>query len=193
MSRPELTLVARRSVVVAAASRHGVIRAVADRIARDLVDALPRTWSVTRVDLTDLRDLARADAVVLGSAVYDGHWMHGAARALEYLHEAPPADLWLFSNAPISQTRSADEQMPSADDLVVRGEADEHVVFGGDLDDTELSPGERFAVRTLRSLRADHRRWEAVDDWADRIACHLMGRAVPTNGTHGTTRQGVSL
>ncbi|TXL57507.1 flavodoxin domain-containing protein [Aeromicrobium terrae] len=193
MSRPALTLVASRSVVVAAASRHGVIRGIADRIARELAAALPRTWAVSRVELSDLRALDGADAVVLGSAVYDGHWMHGAARALEHLRENPPADVWLFSNAPVSETRTEDERMLCADTLVDHGEADEHVVFGGDLDDTELSAGERLVVQVLRGLREDHRRWEAVDRWAQHIAGVLMGHEVPTGGTKDTRGQGIGL
>jgi menaquinone-dependent protoporphyrinogen oxidase len=183
MSRPVLTLAATHSVVVGAASRHGVIRGIADRIARDLAESLPRSWSVTRSDLSDLRELDGADAVVLGSAVYDGHWLHSAGRALEHLSEERCPHVWLFSNAPISSSRTAAEQIISADAMTRAGTADEHVVFSGDLDDTHLSLSERLVVDALRALRVDHRRWEAVDAWATCIAGELLaGRPLPAGG-----------
>jgi menaquinone-dependent protoporphyrinogen oxidase len=59
-------------VLVAYASRHGSTRGVAERVAK-LLDG-PRTQvDVRRVDQVD-DGIAAYDAVVFGSAVYDGSW-----------------------------------------------------------------------------------------------------------------------
>jgi menaquinone-dependent protoporphyrinogen oxidase len=161
-------------MVVAAASRHGSTGEIADRIVADLARLLPDRWSVSRVELTDLRVLDGADAVVLGSAVYYGHWLHSAARALDRLREDPPQDLWLFSTGPVSETESENEQIISADAMAELGEADEHMVFGGRLDSAQLSFVERVMVKAVHALPGDHRRWDDVDAWADHIAGELQ-------------------
>jgi len=176
------TLSSRRSLVVVAASRHGGTCEIADRLARTLETQLPENWTVTRPDLTDLRILDDADAVVLGSAIYYGHWLHSAARALKYVKDVPAPELWLFSTGPISDVESQDAQIISANAMVESGLAVEHQVFGGVLDTSRLSWVERTAVKALHVLPGDHRDWDQVDQWASRIAAQLAaGRA-----QHGT-------
>ncbi|MCW2770117.1 MAG: hypothetical protein JWR27_1550 [Aeromicrobium sp.] len=98
----------------------------------------PDQWSVVREDLTDLRVLD-ADAVVLGSAIYYGHWMRQAARALEFLRDCVPQRVWLLSTAPISQEETENAQVISADAMADVGETDEHMVFGGNLQTADLT------------------------------------------------------
>ncbi len=181
MSGPTLT----RTVVVSAASRHGGTCEIADRLAETLSRALPDDWYVVRGDLRDLRVLDGADAVVLGSATYYGHWMHSAARALEYLRESLPTDLWLFSTGAISAVESENAQVISADAMAESGEAGEHVVFGGKLDSTHLGFLERVVVKALHAIPGEHRDWVVVDEWARHIASDLSAK--PTRGGHGST------
>lgn len=163
-----------RSVVVAAASRHGGTCEIADRIATTLDRELSLAWDVIRADLSDLRAFDDADAVILGSAVYFGHWMHSAARVLDSVKDAPLFDLWLFSTGPISDVESANEQIISADLMVSQGQAIEHKVFGGRLDTTKLNWVERTAVKAVHALPGDHRDWDQVDEWSRHIA-HELG------------------
>ena len=137
-----------------------------------------RRGNVVRADLSDLRTFDGADAVVLGSAVYFSHWMHSAARALEYVKDAPLFDLWLFSTGPISEVESANEQIISADKMVERGQAIEHKAFGGRLDTSKLNWAERTAAKAVHALPGDHRDWDQVDEWSRHIAHQL--RLVPT-------------
>ena len=143
---------------------------------------LPENWRVTRPDLTDLRVLDDADAVVLGSAIYYGHWLHSAARALKYVKGVPTRELWLFSTGPISDIESEDAQIISADAMVESGRAVEHQVFGGVLDTSRLNWLERSVVNAIHALPGDHRDWDQVDQWASRIASQLGAARVP----HGT-------
>jgi menaquinone-dependent protoporphyrinogen oxidase len=162
-----------KRLVVSAASRHGGTCEIADQLAKTLAALLPDEWNVVRGDLRDLRVLDGADAVVLGSAIYYGHWLRSASKALEYLHESVPKDLWLFSTGPISETETENAQMISADAMADVGEADEHMVFGGKLDTSHLSVLERLAVKAVHALPGDHRDWTAVDAWAGHIASEL--------------------
>lgn len=167
------TLGACRTVVVAAASRHGGTCEIADRIAANLDRELSFAWDVVRSELSDLRELDDADAVVLGSAVYFGHWMHSASRVLDYAKDAALFDLWLFSTGPISDVESANEGIISADVMVTRGQAIEHKVFGGRLDTSKLNWAERAAVKAVHALPGDHRDWDQVDEWSRDIARQL--------------------
>lgn len=181
-----------KTLVVSAASRHGGTCEIADRIAETLTRVLPDEWHVIRGDLSDLRIFDGADAVVLGSAIYYGHWMHSAAHALEYLREYVPQDLWLFSTGPISEIESENAQVISADAMADLGEADEHMVFGGKLDTTHLSFIERVVVKGVHALPGDHRDWAVVDEWANHIATELGAdpkHVLP--GTKATSDQGI--
>jgi len=162
-----------RTLVVAAASRHGGTCEIADRLAATLETDLPLGWTVIRPDLSDLRVLDGADAVVLGSAIYYGHWMRSAAHALAYLKDAPLLDLWLFSTGPVSEVESENAQVILADALVESGQAVEHKVFGGRLETSRLTWAERAVVKAVHAIPGDHRDWNQVDEWAQHIAQQL--------------------
>ncbi|MDR7085219.1 menaquinone-dependent protoporphyrinogen oxidase [Aeromicrobium panaciterrae] len=182
-----------KTLVVSAASRHGGTCEIADRIAATLTLALPEHWHVIRGELCDFRVFDDADAVVLGSAIYYGHWMHSAAKALDYLRDNPPTDLFLFSTGPISEIESENAQVISADALAALGEADEHMVFGGKLDTTHLSFIERIVVKGVHALPGDHRDWSVVDAWSNHIAAELGANPSRVlRGTKGTPGQGIS-
>lgn len=162
-----------RTLAVAAASRHGGTCEIADRLASTLAAELPVGWSVVRAEVSDLQVFDDADAVVLGSAIYYGHWMHSAARALTHVKDAPLVGLWLFSSGPLSEAEGEDTHVPSADAMVTSGQADEHMVFGGRLDTTHLSWIERTAVKAAHAVPGDLRHWDEVDEWATHIAGQL--------------------
>lgn len=178
-----------KSLVVAAASRHGSTCEIADRIAQRLSQVLPQ-WHVTRADLGDLPALDGADAVIVGSAIYYGRWMRPAAEALAYLRERPPASLWLFSTGPVSEVETENEETLAADAMADIAEGDEHMVFGGRLDASGLSMAERLVVKAVHALPGDHRNWTAVEAWADHIAGELNAQPGRTKGTSG---QGIGL
>jgi menaquinone-dependent protoporphyrinogen oxidase len=176
-------LVPVRTLVVGAASRHGSTAELADHLAASLQRRLPPAWSVVRSDLTDLRVLDDADVVVLGSAIYLGRWLRPAKRALKYLQEADPVQLWLFSAGPISDLDEENKRVIAADELVIAGDAVEHQVFAGSLDLARLTWFERLVVTIVKAVPGDHRDWHAVDDWAAHIAAHLIADGARTSGT----------
>jgi menaquinone-dependent protoporphyrinogen oxidase len=181
-----------RTLVVAAASRHGGTCEIADRLASTLQADLPLGWRVVRPELSDLRVFDDADAAVLGSAIYYGHWMRAAAHALAYVKDVPLLGLWLFSTGPVSDLDSENAQIISADSMVATGQAVEHKVFGGRLDTSELTWVERAVVKAVHAVPGDHRDWDQVDDWAHHIAQQLSVVPPPSDGTEGTTNEAVS-
>ena len=156
----------RRTVVVAAASRHGSTAEIADHVAHRLSEALPGYWNVCRSDPDNAWSLADADAVVLGSAIYFGRWLRPARRALRRIDDRD--HVWLFSSGPI--TAADDIEQPTE---LGRSAHHPHATFGGRLDPDQLSRVERWVARRVGATAGDHRDWSSVDAWADDIADEL--------------------
>jgi menaquinone-dependent protoporphyrinogen oxidase len=170
-------------VLVVFASRAGATAEIAERIG----ERVARTGHHVVVrPVTESVDPARHDAVVLGSAVYMGHWLKDATafarRNRVALAERP---LWLFSSGPLGVEQvddegrdlrevSAPEELP---ELLETLSPRDHRVFFGALDPRRLS----LAHRSLRKLPAgrrilpegDFRDWREVDSWATGIATQL--------------------
>jgi menaquinone-dependent protoporphyrinogen oxidase len=84
------------SVWVVVASRYGSSREVADAIAEELRHAA----EVEVRDAADVTDFEGADAVVLGSATYGGHWLEPARRLVEERAELAARPTWLSQRRP---------------------------------------------------------------------------------------------
>ena len=161
----------RRTVVVAAASRHGSTAEIADRVASRLRGSLPAFWSVCRSDPDNAWSLADADAVVLGSGIYFGRWLRPARRAMERINDHE--QVWLFSSGPVSPVETENEQINSQNERVASVNRHPHAAFGGRLDPSRLSRLERLITRLVHADAGDHRDWSAIDAWTDDIADEL--------------------
>src|SRR5205807_2446948 len=92
------------------------------------------------------------DAVVLGSAVYAGHWLEPARRLVE--DQAPALaqrPVWLFSSGPIGDPPKPTEDPVDVAALVEATGAREHRVFAGRLDRHHLGFAERAIALALRA------------------------------------------
>ena len=156
----------RRTVVVAAASRHGSTSEIADRVADRLRGALPEQWSVCRSNPDNAWSLADADAVVLGSGIYFGRWLRPARRALQRIDDHE--HVWLFSSGPVGASDETEQETGLG-----RSAHHPHAMFGGRLDPSRLTRFERLVTRLLRVDASDHRDWAAIGGWADGIADEL--------------------
>ncbi|MDX6276051.1 MAG: menaquinone-dependent protoporphyrinogen oxidase [Nocardioidaceae bacterium] len=174
-----------RTVVVAAASRHGSTAEIAERLMATLSERLPTGWSVRAGELSDPRTLDAADAVVLGSGVYLGRWLRPARKALRHVRGTPPLGLWVFSSGPVSDDIGDNARVIAADKAVESGDAVSHTVFAGRLDTSELAWWERLPVRAVHATSGDWRDWTIIDEWAVTIAAHLTAsdRDASTDGT----------
>jgi len=165
-------------VLVTAESLHGataeIARAIADRL-------LSRGLEVDFAPPHEVTSVESYDAVVLGSAIYMGHWLAPATEFVEReqvpLRQRP---VWLFSSGPIG-----DPPMPPPEQTARNLEgireatnAIDHRVFPGDLDRSNLGVAERVAAVIVRSPQGDYRPWHEIDAWAEIIADKLVGARV---------------
>jgi menaquinone-dependent protoporphyrinogen oxidase len=156
------------TVLVSAASKHGATAEIAETIGRVLreqglaVDVRPME-NVTMVD--------GYDAVVLGSAVYVGHWLE-VARKLVAAEGAILATrpVWLFSSGPVGDPPKPAEEPVDVAEIVRATGARDHQVFAGKIDKERLGFGERAMVLALRAPVGDFRDWTAIETWARGIA-----------------------
>jgi menaquinone-dependent protoporphyrinogen oxidase len=161
------------TVLVTAASRHGATFELAEAIARVLDDY---GLSVELVEIEEVSDLGRYEAVVLGSGVYMGQWLKQARSFVDaHAGELAQRPTWLFSSGPIV----GDPPTPDpADEAAGRraleiAHAREHKLFAGKLDKSRLGLLEKAAVRAAHASEGDHRDWDEINRWASEIAAQL--------------------
>ena len=161
------------TVLVAAASRHGSTREIAEEIGGTLER---RGLDVVVAAVEEVDGVSGYEAVVLGSAVYIGNWLEPARRFVD-AHAAELAErpTWLFSSGPIGlPPKPEGEKAVQIEPILARSEAREHRIFAGKLDRSRLGLGERVVVRAVRADDGDFRDFEAVSDWAEEIAAELQ-------------------
>lgn len=169
------------NLLVAYASRLGSTRAIAERIA---ARAQTHGLEASAVCVESVDDLIAYDAVVVGSAVYAGHWLKEASRFVRS-HDARLAarPVWLFSSGPVGNTATRHDPVEPKEvtSLAWAIHAREHRTFAGALDRATLDGAEMSAVERFIAKRfvpeGDFRDWPAVDAWADEIAHDLIGSA----------------
>lgn len=155
-------------ILVAYASRHGATQVIATVVGHSL-EGYGHTVDIRPVE--DVGGVEDYDAVVVGSAVYRGHWLPAATgfirRNVDVLAGRP---VWLFASGPLG-TRHAAPVAP-------RGQ----VVFPGALDPAELTVRER-ALRWTLAARAtlpagDYRDWDEIRAWAGSVGETLRATRV---------------
>jgi menaquinone-dependent protoporphyrinogen oxidase len=155
-------------VLVAAGSKHGATDEIAKRIASVLTE---RGYDVVNCAPDQVHDVSAYDAVVLGSAVYAGHWVAEAKDLAGLVAEASPGrKVWLFSSGPIGDPPKPEEQPVDLAGLVGATSAHDHRVFAGKIDKSKLNFGEKALVMALRVPEGDFRDWNQIEDWASQIA-----------------------
>lgn len=155
-------------VLVTAASKHGATADIAESISKQLTSHGFQTTLLEPDEVTELEDY---DAVVLGSAVYAGHWLEPAKQLAErFVGQLLGRAVWLFSSGPVGNPLRPDEDPAEIADLLDAIGANGHRVFAGRIDKRRLGLAERAIVRALKVPEGDFRDWRAVADWADEIA-----------------------
>ena len=142
---------------------------IADAIREELV-ATGVAAHVIEPDL--IRDISDYDAVVLGSAVYNGRWLRAARKfALRFERELARKPLWLFSSGPVGEPPKPMQPPRDALAIASRLNARDHQVFEGRIERDVLGFGERLLITQLPS--GDFRPWVAVTTWARSISRSL--------------------
>jgi menaquinone-dependent protoporphyrinogen oxidase len=155
--------------LVAVASRHGSTWEIGSALASEFQ---ANGISADLLEARDVQSLDEYDLVVIGSAVYMGHWMVDALDIVDrFRAQLAPMPVWLFSSGPIG----ADDPKPQGDpqdiaSVAVAVDAWGHRVFAGKLDKGVLGLGERLATGIVRAPEGDFRDWDAIRAWAGEIA-----------------------
>jgi menaquinone-dependent protoporphyrinogen oxidase len=181
-------------VLVSAASKHGATSEIAEEIGEALREALedrgvPGEGDEPVVDVRPPEQVGSVedyDAVVLGSAVYAGHWLQSARelaeRHAQALSERPT---WLFSSGPVGEPpKPPEEASVDVSEILEATKARGHRVFVGKLDKDRLGFAEKAIVLALRVAEGDFRDWDDIRGWARGIALNLERgeRGAPAGG-----------
>jgi menaquinone-dependent protoporphyrinogen oxidase len=160
-------------VLVSAATKHGATIGIAEAIQKHLNE---RGISTDLISPDQVSDLEEYDAVVLGSAVYAGHWLDDATKFAERFASVLSGRMvWLFSSGPLGDPPSPDA--PHAVDVstvMSQTVARDHHLFSGSLDPTKLGFGERALVWAIRAPEGDFRNWVDIEAWAETISQSLL-------------------
>jgi menaquinone-dependent protoporphyrinogen oxidase len=175
------------TVLVTAASKHGATAEIAESIALSLAS---HGAAAEYLPVHDVAAVEHYAAVVIGSAVYAGHWLPEAKAFVEHHGEAlRQRPIWIFSSGPVGEPPKPEELPVDVAAMLSATGAREHRLFCGRLDRQLLGFAERSIVRLVRAAEGDYRDWSAIADWAGSIAVALPSEAgalpgsVP--GSHG--------
>jgi menaquinone-dependent protoporphyrinogen oxidase len=165
------------SVLVTYASRLGSTKEIAERIAARLRD---QGIDTTISSVETKPSVTTFDAVVIGSALYAGHWLDGARRFVRDNEAALRARrVWVFSSGPVGKWASPEPSPPGEVlDLVAAIDARDHRVFAGALDAWTIDDADfPFIERVIAKRfvpKGDFRNWPEIETWADEIAHELV-------------------
>jgi menaquinone-dependent protoporphyrinogen oxidase len=166
----------RQAVLVTAASLHGATAEIAEAIGKTLAD---RGFVATVIPPGEVSDVDGYDAVILGSAVYTGHWLDAATDlAKRCRHGLATRPVWLFSSGPLGEPTGKLAQAMANDPVelpAIRAAtgAGDHQMFAGKLDPRSRSGIQRAALLAFPGLNGDFRDWDKIRQWADGIAQQL--------------------
>jgi menaquinone-dependent protoporphyrinogen oxidase len=170
----------RRAVLVTAASRHGATAEIAEAIGKTLTE---HGLAATVAPPGDVGTVDSYDAVIIGSAVYTGHWLD-AAKDLVHRHRSSLAarPVWLFSSGPVGDPSGKLAQGMGKDpvelpEIRAVAAAKDHQMFSGKLDRASLNPVQRAVLLAFPGLNGDFRDWRKITNWADSIAGQLTAES----------------
>ena len=161
-------------VLVTTASKHGSTEEIGRFIGEVLVE---QGIEVGALPPEDVISLHRYDAVIMGSAVYAGHWMTSMKKMAHRLApELLDRPVWLFSSGPIGDPPKPEEDPVDVAPLMEATGARGHAVFAGKLDKGVLGFAEKAIVAAFKVSDGDFRDWEEIRGWSTGIAEELKAR-----------------
>jgi menaquinone-dependent protoporphyrinogen oxidase len=134
-------------VLVTAATKYGATEEIAEAIGEVLRE---RGLDATVGPPDEAGNVDGYDAVVLGSAVYAGHWLKAAR------------PVWLFSSGPIGDPPKPEEDPVDVAISATSTGAREHRVFAGKLVRRQLGFGDKAIAAALRVPEGDFRDWTEI-------------------------------
>ncbi len=158
-------------VLVAHASKHGSTAAIAREIGTIISTA---GHEVTVLPVERITSILQFDAILIGSAVYCGHWLpQGSQFVRENRDVLCARPVWLFSSGPIGDPLKPDDGSLSISELSDMVFPRGHAIFGGALVKERLSLAERLIAKVVKAPAGDFRDWPKIDSWAKQVASSL--------------------
>ncbi|GCE09017.1 flavodoxin domain-containing protein [Dictyobacter aurantiacus] len=163
------------AILVLYASKHGSTRGIAECLAEQLKQEGKETELHT---VDEVLNPERYEAFVIGSAIYYGSWLIEATkwvhRHRDILSRHP---IWLFSSGPLGTAIEDAEQQPKEiAEFQQTLDIQDTRIFFGTLDHSKLSFAERMMSKGVGASEGDFRDWQAIKDWATKIARDLDTR-----------------
>jgi menaquinone-dependent protoporphyrinogen oxidase len=159
-------------VLVTASSKYGSTAEIAQAIG-DVLTA--HGFDVAVLPFDDVSAPDDYDALVLGSAVYAGHWLSPAKEFVQQHAQALSArPVWLFSSGPIGEPPKPAEDPVDVTSMVEASAARDHRLFAGKLDRSRPGFAKRAIAVALRAPYGDFRDWSEIRAWAASIADALQ-------------------
>ena len=160
------------TILITAASRHGSTAGIAKALQASLDKA---GYSTVRLPPDEVDSLKPYDAIILGSAVYAGHWMKEAEDfAHKFAADLQKLPVWLFSSGPVGEPlKPADEAAVKITYILSLAGAKEHKIFAGKIDRSKLNFAEKAITIALGVKEGDYRDWKAIEAWGADIAGQL--------------------
>ena len=177
-------------VLVTAATRYGSTGEMARAIGEVLVELGFETTVTAPEEVVAVDDY---DAVVLGSAVYMGHWLDQAKELVERSKDALAVrPVWLFSSGPVGDPsrklvqKMGDDPIDVAE-ILEATKARDNRVFAGRLEKENLGFPQRAMLIAFRGMEGDFRNWAEIKEWASGIADALGKQPQPESGVLDTS------
>lgn len=162
-------------ILVAYASKHGST----EEIAQVIGDGLRSSGhQVDVLDVNQIQSLRAYQVLVLGSAVYSGHWMKEALNFLR-THHLEELEIFLFSSGPIGDENPEELRenypLPESVQALIGGLRIRDVqVFHGKIDLRKLSLAELMLFKSVGAQTGDFRKWDRIKLWAQHISDSLV-------------------
>lgn len=151
-------------VLVAVASRYGATAEIGSEIGAALAE---HGCQVTVADIETLPSVQEHDVVVLGSALYAGHWLKHAREFVDANRDTLKARrVWLFSSGPIGEPPQPADDPADLPELIEKTGALGHRLFSGKVDRSQLRFAERAILAALRVPDGDFRDFGEARTWA---------------------------
>jgi menaquinone-dependent protoporphyrinogen oxidase len=160
--------------LIAYASKHGSTQEVAEQVAQTLRDS---GLDVDVVPASSVDDLDAYDALIIGGALYMGHWHRDARRLLSRVsEELGDRPVFVFGMGPMDLEQKSVEEARKHVDAALAKVPDVHpvsvAIFGGVVRPDEL----HFPFNHMPET--DARDPEAIRAWSEDIAAVLTARRV---------------
>ena len=158
-------------VLVTYATKMGATAGIAAAVGSELRAA---GLQVDVRELSAVQAVTPYDAVVVGSAIYQGHWLPEAVRFLRrHERQLRTRRVWLFHSGPVGVTSHQDQPVPPDVARLARLVAAPPIkTFAGN-----LQPDAVVHHPDLERLTTDSRDWGEIRAWSHEIAASLPAGA----------------